>query len=163
MLHDLPRTSGGVRPEFAARIDGGVDAGMDAVADNGAELAAAGVDEFTVDHGPVVLAVVPEIRGGGAGAEVDFFAQHGVTDVGKVADVGVGKDQAVLDLDRLADVAAFTDGGAAAQVAVRADLGVGSDDDVSFDEDARQDARTGAEMDDALDHGGGVDGAVAKR
>ena len=62
---------------------------MDAVANDGAELAAAGVDELAVDHGPVVFAVVAQVGSGGAGTEVDLLAEHGVADVGEVADVGV--------------------------------------------------------------------------
>jgi hypothetical protein len=45
-LDDFAGAGGGSGPEFAARIDGGVDAGVDAVADDGAELAAAGVDQL---------------------------------------------------------------------------------------------------------------------
>ncbi len=89
MLHDLPRPGRGVRPEFSTGVDGGVDAGVDAVADDGAELAAAGVDERAADRRAMVFAVVAEVRGGGARAEVDLFPQHGVADVGEVADVGV--------------------------------------------------------------------------
>ena len=54
---------------------------MDAVADNGAEFPAAGVEQHAVDGGAVVLAVVAEIGGGGAGPEVYVFPQHGVPDV----------------------------------------------------------------------------------
>jgi hypothetical protein len=74
-----------------------------------------------------------------------------------VADVGFGKDEAVLDFDRLADVAVVADAGVSADVTIRTDLAVRSDDHVALDENAGQDARALAELNDTLDHRGGMD------
>jgi len=112
---------------------------------------AAGIDEFAVDHAAVGGAVVAEVRGDRAGAEVDAFAEDGVADVGEVADVGAGEDDGVFDFDRLADVAVVADGGMAAEVAIRADFAVFADDDVALDVDAGEDAAVGSEVEASVD------------
>src|SRR5688572_4641600 len=113
MLHHFRRTRDGSRPEFATGIDGGVNAGMNAVADDGAELAAAGIDERATDRGAVIFPVVPEIGCRGTGTKINAFPEDGVADVGKVADVGARENQAVLDFYGLADVAVVADAGVA--------------------------------------------------
>jgi phosphoglycolate phosphatase len=49
LLHNLAGAGAGVRPELAAWVNGGVDAGVDVVADDGTKLAATGVDELAAD------------------------------------------------------------------------------------------------------------------
>ena len=70
-LHDFAGAGAGVGPELAAWIDRGVNAGMDMVADDGAELAASGIHQAALHHRAMVLPVMPEIGNDGAGAEVD--------------------------------------------------------------------------------------------
>src|SRR3990170_4125065 len=51
LFYDLARKRGSVRPHFPAGIEGGVDAGMDVVAEDGAEFLAAGVEHLAFDDG----------------------------------------------------------------------------------------------------------------
>ena len=133
--------------DFDAGFDGGVDAGADAVAEDGAELEAAGVDGFSLDHGNVVAAVVAVVFRAGAGAEGDVGADDRVADVALAGDVGVVVNDGVFHLGAVADVAVRADAGGAADVGVRADLAVGADEDGAFDDGAGKDARAVAEAD----------------
>jgi len=160
VLDDLARTGRGVGEKLSSGVDGSVDAGMDAVTDDGSELAASGVDEGTVDHAAMVFPVVTKVRGHGAGTEVDLGAKHGVADVREMSDVGVRADDGVLDLDGLSDVAVVADRGIAAEVTVRADLAVLSDDDVSFDVNAGKDAGSFSDLSESIDDGERVDVAL---
>ena len=131
----------------------GVDAGADAVAEDGAELEAAGVDGFALDHGDVVAAVVAVVFGAGAGAEGDVGADDRVADVALAGDVGVVVNDRVFHLGAVADVAVRADAGGAADVGVGADLAVGADEHGALDDGAGQDSRAVAEAHDAGDGG----------
>jgi len=105
----------------------------------------------------MIFPIMPEIGGGGASTEVDLFAEDRITDVRKVADVGVRQNEAILDFDGLADVASIADGGIATDITIRADLAIFADDDVAFDEDTGKDAGAFAKVKDAFDHGEWMD------
>ena len=66
-------------------------------------------------------------------------------------DVGSGQENRILDLDGLADVTLVTDGGRPSDIAVRADFAVIADDHVSFDNDAREDLGTLADLEASVD------------
>lgn len=167
VLDDFAGARGGVRPEFATGVYGGVDAGVNMVADNGTELATACVDEDSIHHGPMVLSIVTQIGCGCAGTQVDFFTQHRIAYVREMADVGVGKDEAILDFDGLADVTVVTDAGVATDITVRANLAIGSNDDITLNEDTGQDTSARADVDDAFNDCQGMDftlnGIIFKR
>lgn len=145
VVHDHAGARAGVRPEFAARVDAGVDPGVHEVAHDRAELAPAGVDQHAVHLRPVILAVVPQVGHRRARAPVDLLADDGIAAVAEVADGRLGEKNGVLDLHRLADMAAVADARGAAEVAVRTDLAVLPDHDVALDEHPRQDAAALAE------------------
>lgn len=125
--------------ELAAGVEGGVDAGVDVVADDGAEFAAAGIDDLSIDCGAMVFAVVAEVGCDGAGAEVDLIGEDTIADVAQVADIGVVAEDGVFEFDGLTNVTVVSDGDGAAEVAVRPDFAVGPDDDEAFDDDAGKD------------------------
>ena len=137
-----------------------MDAGVDVLADDGAEFAAAGVDEAALDHGTVVLAVVTEIRGDGARAEVDVLADDGVADVGEVPGGDVRHEDGVLDFDGLPNVAFVGDEVVAAQVAVRADLAVLADHGDALDVDAGEQHGAFAQDHHAVERDAFAHGAV---
>ncbi len=153
VLDDIARTSVRVRPKFTPRIDRGVNAGVNLITDDGTELPAAGIDENPVNHRSVIFPIMAEIRGGGASAEVDLLAKHGIADVGKMTDVRLREYQAILDFHGLADVTLIADASVPADITIRADFTVGSDDDVALDEDTGKDPGTRADVDDAFDDG----------
>ena len=125
----------GAGSEFTAGVERGVDAGVNASADDGSEFTAAGVDDDAVDFGAVIGSIMAEIGGDGAGTEVGFDVDVGVADIAEVSNGGPGSKDGIFHFDGLADVAVVADGGGAAEVAVGANLTVFADDDVTFDED----------------------------
>ena len=50
MLHNFRRTGVRVWTQFSAGVDRGIDPRVDVVANDGAELAAPGIDERIADH-----------------------------------------------------------------------------------------------------------------
>lgn len=142
--------------KFPARVNRRVDAGVDVIADNGAELAPSGIDQFAVHFAAVVFTIVAEIGGDRAGTEIDFVADHRIAHIREVADRRMGEDDGVFDLHGLADVAVIADGGETAQITIRADLAVFPDDDISLDENPGQDPRTFSQLDMAFDDGLGM-------
>jgi hypothetical protein len=156
VLDDFTRASAGVGAELTTWVNGGVDAGVDVIADDGAELAAPCIDKLAMDHGSVIFPIVTKIRRRGACTEIDMLPEDGVADVGEVADVGVGKDQAVFNFHRLADVAVIAYAGISTDVAVWADFTIRANDDIPLDEDAGENTRAWADVNDPLDHRGWV-------
>ena len=75
-----------VGAKFATGVDCGEDTGVGAIADDSTKLAAAGIDERITHQTAVVRAVVAQIGGDGAGAEVDFIANYRVAHIREVAD-----------------------------------------------------------------------------
>ena len=136
---DGARKGGGVWSELATRIDGGVDSGVDSVADDGSEFAASGIDELAVDFGAVVCAVVAKVGGDGASSKVCVFAEIAVTEVGEVTGGGSVGEDGVFDFNGLADMAVVSDGGGATKVTIWADLAVFADDDGAFNVNSGKD------------------------
>ena len=60
-LDDFPGAGVSVWPELTAGVNGGIDAGVDLVADDDAELAATGIDEAAADDRTVVFAIMAEV------------------------------------------------------------------------------------------------------
>ena len=85
-VHDFSGQGTGARPELSPGIYGRIDPGVDPVADDCAQFSAAGIHQFTFDHALVVAAVVAEIGGDGAAAEVHFFAENAVSGVAEMRD-----------------------------------------------------------------------------
>src|SRR5690606_9194534 len=137
--------------------DGGVDARVDVVADDGAELPAAGVDELAADEGADVGVVVADVGGDGAAAEVAGLADDAVAGVAEVGNGGAVHDDGVLELDGVADAAAVADGASGPEPAVGPDDGVLADEDGPVDDDAGADDGAFADGDDAGEVGGGAD------
>lgn len=160
VLNDLARTGRGVGEEFAPRVNGCVDPGVNIVADDGTKLATPCFDQLTVDHAAMVFPVVAEIRSRCAGTKVDAGSKHGVTNVGEVTNVGFRADDRVLNLDGLPNVAVVADGGISTEVAVRANLAVLSDDNVSLDVNAWENAGSSPDLDQAIDDGMQMDIAL---
>ena len=126
--------------DLATGINGGVDAGVDVIADDRAELSPSGIDKTAIDHRAVVRAIVAEIRSDRARAKIDFVTDDRIADVGKMADGGVIENEGILDLHGLADVAVVADAGGTADVTIGSDFAVSADHDISLDEDSRKDA-----------------------
>ena len=99
----------------------------------------------------VVAAVMTEVGDDRPRSEVDIVRNHRISGVAQVTDADVFPQQAVLDFNRLADMAAVADRGVAANVAVRPDFTVFADDDVSFDVNAVQDDASFVARDETVD------------
>lgn len=137
--------------KFASRIDGGEDACVGAVTDDGAEFPAAGINKAATHQGKVIRAVVTEVGSNGSSSEVDMIAYDGVTHVAQMPDGRVMANDRVFDFDRLADMAVVADGSGSTQVAVGADLAMLPDDDVALDDHTGKNARALTKLYDAID------------
>ena len=96
MLHDDARAGGRAWCELPARVNGGVNTGMNVVTDDGAEFASPSIDEDAPNHTAVILAIMSEIRGHGSCPQIDFHAQHGVADIRKMANISPGHEERVF-------------------------------------------------------------------
>ena len=144
-------------PEFATGVEGGVDAGVDVVAENGAEFAAAGFDEHAFDDGAVGASVVADVSGDGAAAEVDVFADDAVAEVVLVGGGAAVEHDGVFEFAGLSDAAVVSDGGVGTEPAVGTDLAVFANADGAVDDDAGADPGAFADGDGAGDVSAGVD------
>ena len=114
-----------------------MDTRVHAVADDGAELTTAGVNEFARDHRTMRSAIVSEVRNNRARSEINLLSQNGIPDVGEVPDVRLIKEDRVLELHGLPDVTTIPNRSGTADIAVGPDLTARTDDDVAFNDDAR--------------------------
>jgi hypothetical protein len=76
--------------EFSAGIKGGIDAGVNVIANDRPELATSGIDQLITHTGAMVFAIVSKVGCDRACTEVDLMTDHGITDVREMADRGVG-------------------------------------------------------------------------
>ena len=75
-----------MRMEFSAGINGSVDAGVNVIANDGAELATSGIDQLISHSCAMIFPIVPQVGRDGARAKVDFVADDRITHVRKMAD-----------------------------------------------------------------------------
>src|SRR5436305_8656714 len=134
-LDDAPRRID-PRPELHAGIDlrpaaddgAGVEhavaTGEDAVAEDGAELAAAGVEAEAAGGDVDLAAVVAEVGEDGAGPEVHVRPEDGVADVVEVGGLGGREEKGALELRVRPDHAAVAEPAAAPDVVAGPDLHV---------------------------------------
>lgn len=85
-MHDVAWTRGSMRMEFSAGINRCVDAGVNVIANDGPELATAGIDQLISYRGAMVFAIVSKVGCDGACTKVDLMTDHGITYVRKMAD-----------------------------------------------------------------------------
>ena len=121
-----------------------MDSGMDIVADNNAEFTFAGIEQCAGNFGFVIAAVMSQVGGNRAGAEIGQRTDYGIADITQMSGADLVHQQAVLDFHRLADMAVVADISIAAQIAVGADLAVFADNDFAFDINSGQQHGTGA-------------------
>jgi hypothetical protein len=110
------------------------------ISDDRAKLPATRIHQLAAYHRPMIFTVVSEVRDTRSGSQVHLVTQNRVADVGKVSDIGMGKDDTILDLHRLTDMTRVTNACIATKVTVRADLAVFTDDNISLNIDSRKDA-----------------------
>ena len=67
-----------------------------------------------------------------------------------MTNIGIRKNQAVFNFDRLPDVTVVTDRRIPTDIAVRTDLAICTNHNISLDEDAWEDTGAGANVNDAL-------------
>lgn len=128
-----------------------MDAGVDVIADDRAELESSGVDQLASDHRAVMRPIVAVVRGDGASTQIDFFSDEGITDKGQMSDRRVREDKRVFDFHRVANDAVIADACRTADIAIRADFAMLANDDVALDHHARQDARAVTQFEIAID------------
>lgn len=138
--HIMPDDRAGIghtaTPDFTPGANHAVRSELDAVADHGSEFVMFGVDQFAIDHHLVVQSVVPVVREDASCTDIDMRSYDGISHIAEVGNVRVVVDDAVFDFDGVADHAVVANGCGSADVGVRADLAVFTDDDVSFDHSA---------------------------
>ena len=90
------------------------------------QSAVAADEDSVVDHGCVLVDAVV-VAGDGSGADVDARADFGVAEIGQVVGLRSLAQLDLLGLDEIADVRAFADFAAGAQMRIRAEDCAGAD------------------------------------
>ena len=116
-------------PQQRAGIEDRVAADLSPVAHDGAELAQPGLVGAFRRADDNRRLVEPEVGTDRAGAKVGSVAQDGIADVIEMRDLGTVHQQAILELARVAEHAAFADDDVAPDEGARTDVGVGPDPD----------------------------------
>jgi len=133
LLHDLSGQRRLPWPDLPSGVDQRLDAELDAIADDRAELLQAGLDKLIFYHALDHTAIMAVIGGDASRGYVRVIADDRIADVRKMRDIGAVADDAVLDLDAHADLAPIADGRRWPDVGVRADDAVLADDHRPFD------------------------------
>src|SRR5580692_944748 len=130
--------------DVAGDAGGGADIGAFAHA-HGCDQGAVTADEGTVaDYGGVLLGAVV-VAGDGSGADVDAGADFGVAEIGEVVGLRSFAQLDLLGFDKIADVRAFSDFAAGAQMGIGAENGSGADAGF-FENAAGTDEDAGADL-----------------
>ena len=107
------------------------------VADDGAELSAAAIDDGAFHFRLNVFAIMTKIRRNGTGAEIRSRSDDGIADVAQVGYIRIIEHDRVLEFAGLAHFAVIADARTRAQIRVRSDDAVLPDAHRPFDDNAR--------------------------
>lgn len=107
--------------------------------------------------------IVPEIGENAATADVDIILQHGIPDIGKVCNGNTVANEGTFHFHRMANDAVIANLACTSYVRIGTYAAIFSNADMPIDDATGFDDGAFSQLQHALYHGGGVDGAVVHR